>query len=67
MIKGSNWTEEEDRVLFALYPYATTKRDDLLSALPKRTWKAILSRANKKLGLTQKYHILVVRAEQPIR
>jgi hypothetical protein len=57
MIKGSNWTAEEDCVLRALYSHATTKREDLLSALPKRTWKAILSRANKKLGLTQKYHI----------
>jgi len=56
MIAGSSWTQEEDEILSTLYPSATTRREDLLRALPKRTWKAILARANK-LGLAQKYHI----------
>jgi Resolvase, N terminal domain len=44
--RGTEWLEEEDRLLQDMYPQAT--RSDLLRALPSRSWIAIMGRAKEK-------------------
>ena len=39
------WSREEEEVLSSLYPTASTK-EDILQALPTRTWEGIEKRAN---------------------
>ena len=39
------WSREEEEVLSSLYPTASTK-EDVLQALPTRTWEGIEKRAN---------------------
>lgn len=43
-----DWNSEEERRIFEMYPSA--EKDELLKALPKRTWDAICLRA-RKLGV----------------
>jgi hypothetical protein len=46
VFKGNRWSEKEMRTLAALYPDVTKSIDDLLKALPKRSYSAIYSKAN---------------------
>lgn len=50
MIKRINsWTCEDDDILRKVYPTASKK--DVMNALPKRTWQAIVGRANHLMGI----------------
>jgi hypothetical protein len=42
--KGESWTEEENAILYRLYPFA--EREMILTALPARSWSAISNQAH---------------------
>jgi hypothetical protein len=46
VFKGNKWSEAETRILSKLYPDVTLSIDDLLKALPRRSYSAIYSKAN---------------------
>jgi len=46
VFKGNRWSEAEIRILSSSYPDVTLSIDDLLKALPRRSYSAIYSKAN---------------------
>lgn len=46
VFNGNRWSEKETRTLATLYPDVTKSIDDLLKALPRRSYSAIYSKAN---------------------
>jgi hypothetical protein len=64
MCLGIEWTEDERHALTEMYEKAT--KPDLQAALPDRTWRAIVKRANK-MGLKRDKALCNTRAEHPYR
>lgn len=46
VFKDNRWSETEIRILSSSYPDVTLSIDDLLKALPRRSYSAIYSKAN---------------------
>jgi hypothetical protein len=42
--EGESWTEEENAILYRLYPFA--EREMILTALPARSWSAMSNQAH---------------------
>lgn len=52
--RGEKWTDEEKQTLARMYEWAS--RRDMLQALPRRHWMAIIMQA-KRQGLTRPYQV----------